>query len=234
MNDSPRKPKVFRLSPDQDEPRTGAQGRAESHNRPGLQQEPEKPSGKTRKPRALPAPEIVFEDDQPDERFCLPLPVTTPCRSASSGVAILRVRRTRPGKPVGGPDCDAAHRGPVCPHSGAGLDRHRPARPRAACRPCHHRPRAGRAVAREKLGTTQADAARAISADDAKAAEATLSDLRSIYEAAPTCAGGMAQLKRASAGHHGPCRPYQAGRARPDEYRWMTKPTASLPALQGG
>ncbi|MEM7635708.1 MAG: TIGR01620 family protein, partial [Pseudomonadota bacterium] len=50
----------------------------------------------------------------------------------------------------------------------------------------------------KRLGTTQADATRAISADDAKAAQATLTDLHAIYDARPDMRWGLAQLKEHS------------------------------------
>ncbi len=190
MNDDQRKPKAFRLSPDQQHENTEPDP-APKAAQPKPRARKTKPRG--RKPRAMAAPEIRFEE--PSDEALLPAVARdhtvarrfrwgTIIVSAFAGLASLWA-----GLAATQLIEDLFARSPALGWIGSGL---------LALVLIS----AFAIIVREviglwrlkKLGTTQADAARAISADDEKAAATTISDLKSIYTGRPDMRWGLAQL----------------------------------------
>ncbi len=195
MNDDPRKPKAFRLTPDEPARETGRKDEPQETPRPRPKP---KTASKGRAPRALPAPEIEFEQDTENQplvpavardhtirkRFkwgAILVSAALGLASMWAGLAATRLIE------------DLFARNEVLGWIGTGLL----GLVMLAALAIIVRELVGLMRLR-KLGTTQADAARAISADDAKAADTTLSDLRSIYSGRADMRWGMAQLKEHS------------------------------------
>ncbi len=190
MTDDPRKPKAFRLSPEQQQ---------QDHDpKPSPKAEQQKTgAGKARprgrQPRSMPAPEIRFEE--PSDEALLPAvdrdhTVASRFRWGAiivSGIAGLFSLWA--GLAATQLIEDLFARSALLGWIGTGL---LALVLTSACA----------IIVREmfglwrlkRLGTTQADAARAISADDAQAAAATLADLNSIYDGRPDMRWGLAQL----------------------------------------
>jgi putative membrane protein len=192
MSDDPRKPKAFRLTPD--EPQQAPSRKEEPQEKPGPRARP-KTASKARSPRALPAPEIEFDEDPGDQPLvpAVARDHTMQKRfkwgdilvSAALGLATMwaGLAATRLIE-------DLFARNEVLGWIGSGLL----GLVLLAALAIIVREFVG-LMRLKKLGTTQADAVRAISADDATAAEATLSDLRAIYSGRADMRWGMAQLK---------------------------------------
>ncbi len=190
MKDDPRRPKAFRLTPDQQKKEF------EPDPAPGAAR-PKAGAGKTRprgrQPRAMAAPEIRFEE--PSDEALLPAVARdhTIARRFRWGTIILSgiagLASMWAGLAATRLIEDLFTRSAALGWIGAGL---------LALVLIS----AFAIIVREvvglwrlkKLGTTQVDAARAISADDAKAAAATLADLQSIYSGRPDMRWGLAQL----------------------------------------
>lgn len=189
MTDDPRKPKAFRLT--EDEPAPKAKPQPEPSRR-----KPETRS-KGRKPRAMPAPEIEFNDPAPDDLLPAVARDHTMAKRFRWGGILLTgafgLASLWAGLTATQLIEDLFARSPTLGWIGSGL--------------------LGvvlfsalAIIVRElvglwrlkKLGTTQTDAAHAISNDDAKAAEATLADLRSIYDGRADMRWGLAQLNEHS------------------------------------
>lgn len=199
MTDDPRKPKAFRLAPETRDQGTAPGPGPETGPAKSTAKKPRaaKPKPKGRQPRALAAPEIRFEEPSDDallpaiardhtiaKRFrwgAILLSGAFGLASLWAGLAATQLIE------------DLFTRSPVLGWIGSGML----ALVLLA---------AVAIVIRElfglwrlkKLGSTQADATRAISADDAKAAQATLTDLHSIYDGRPDMRWGLAQLKEHS------------------------------------
>ena len=187
MTDEPRKPKAFRLTPDEPQPEPEPAKKSAASQKA-------KPATKGRAPRALPAPEIRFEE-QPSGQDLVPAVArdhTMQKRfkwgailvSAAAGLASMWA-----GLAATKLIEDLFARNEVLGWIGTGLL----GLVLLAALAIIFREIAGLMRIR-KLGTTQADAARAISADDAKAAQSTLSDLSDIYSGRADMRWGMAQL----------------------------------------
>jgi putative membrane protein len=193
MTDSPRKPKVFRLNPEQDEAKPAS--KPEPKPQAAKPSAKPKPSAKARKPRALPAPEIVYEEDQPEQPLvpAVARDHTLPKRfkwgailvSAALGLVTMWAGLTATQLIE-----ELFARNQVLGWIGTGLL----GLILLAALAIIFREIAGLMRVR-KLGTTQADAARAISADDARAADSTMNDLREIYSGRADMRWGMAQLR---------------------------------------
>ena len=187
MTDEPRKPKAFRLTPDEPEKSAAPEPEPAPARKPAR-------STRARRPRALPAPEIVYEDDQPDQPLVPAVArshtVSKRFRwggilvSAAAGLATMwaGLAATRLIE-------DLFARNQVLGWIGTGLL----ALVLLAALAIIVREIAGLMRVR-KLGTTQVDAARALSADDDKAAQSTMADLREIYAGRADMRWGMAQL----------------------------------------
>jgi len=187
MTDDPRKPAAFRLTPEH--PNTGPAQKPQT--KPRAKTSAAKTKG--RKPRAMPVPEIEF--DQPFDDALLPAVARdhTMARrfrwgsillSGAFGLASLWAGLTATRMIE-----DLFARNATLGWIGSGLL----AIVLFSTLAIIIRELVGM-WRLKKLGTTQADAAHAISADDAKAAEATLKDLKSIYDSRPDMRWGLAQL----------------------------------------
>lgn len=190
MTDDPRKPKAFRLSPEQQQQDHDPSPASKATQKKAKAR---KTNPRGRQPRSMAAPEIRFEE--PSDEALLPAVARdhTIARRfrwgaiIASGIAGLAslwagLAATRLIE-------DLFARSPILGWIGSGLL-------------VLVLVSAFAIIVREifglwrlqRLGTTQADAARAISADDAKAAATTLADLKSIYNGRPDMRWGLAQL----------------------------------------
>ncbi|MEM7634019.1 MAG: hypothetical protein AAF299_05630, partial [Pseudomonadota bacterium] len=184
MTDDPRKPKAFRLEPETSAPKqaSGAAAKADASKAGTRKPRTAKTKPKGRQPRALKAPEIHFEE--PSDDTLLPAVArdhTIAKRFRWGGILLsgaLGLAGLWAGLAATQLIEDLFARSPTLGWIGSGLL----ALVLVA---------AFAIIVRElfglwrlkRLGTTQADATRAISADDAKAAQATLTDLHAIYDA---------------------------------------------------
>lgn len=199
MTDDPRKPKAFRLEPETSAPKqaSGAAAKTDASKAGTRKPRTAKTKPKGRQPRALKAPEIHFEE--PSDDTLLPAVArdhTIAKRFRWGGILLsgaLGLAGLWGGLAATQLIEDLFARSPTLGWIGSGL---------LALVLIS----AFAIIVRElfglwrlkRLGTTQADATRAISADDAKAAQATLTDLHAIYDARPDMRWGLAQLKEHS------------------------------------
>ena len=199
MTDDPRKPKAFRLAPEtaSTEKTPGRAAKTDPPKTESTKSRTTKPKPKGRQPRALAAPEIRFEE--PPDDALLPAVArdhTIAKRFRWGGILLsgaLGLASLWAGLAATQLIEDLFARSPTLGWIGSGLL----ALVLIA---------AVAIIVRElfglwrlkRLGTTQADATRAISADDATAAQATLTDLHSIYDARADMRWGLAQLKEHS------------------------------------
>lgn len=204
MTDTPRAPKAFRLAPE-----TGGRDKAPDAAPHSDRQEPvgkknqaskaqaSKTRPRGRQPRALAAPEIQFEEPSDDALLPAIARDHTIAKRFRWGTILvsgaLGLASMWAGLAATQLIEDLFARSPVLGWIGTGLL----ALVVLAAVAIILRELFG-LWRLKKLGTTQADATRAISADDATAAQATLADLHSIYDARPDMRWGLAQLKEHS------------------------------------
>lgn len=199
MTDDPRKPKAFRLAPDPSnhEKASGSAAKADQPKAEARKPRTAKAKPKGRQPRALAAPEIRFEE--PSDDALLPAVArdhTVAKRFRWGGILLsgaLGLASLWAGLAATQLIEDLFARSPTLGWIGTGLL----ALVLIAAFAIILRELFG-LWRLKRLGTTQADATRAISADDANAAQATLTDMHSIYDARADMRWGLAQLKEHS------------------------------------
>jgi putative membrane protein len=195
MSDESRKPKAFRLTPDDEPAAPQPQRQPATSGKPSARPNPSA-SKSARRPRALPAPEIEF-DEEPEDQPLVPAVARThalPPRFKWGGILLsgaLGLATMWAGLAATQLIEDLFARNQVLGWIGTGFL----ALVLLAALAIMVREIAGLMRVR-KLGTTQDDAARAISANDAKAASTTLADLNDIYAGRADMRWGMAQLKQ--------------------------------------
>lgn len=191
MTDDPRKPIAFRLSPAR--PEIDVKADRSQAEKPQSARKSTSANTTGRKPRAMPAPEIQFEEPLPDNLVPAIARDHTMAKrfrwsgillSGAIGLASLWVGLTATQLIE-----ELFARSPVLGWIGTGLL----GLMILAALAIIVREFVG-LLRLKKLGATQTDAAHAIANDDAKAATATLADLRSIYDGRADMRWGLAQL----------------------------------------
>lgn len=199
MSDDPRKPKAFRLDPAPSTPEKKPASASRDNPPTSGARKPKtaKTKAKGRQPRALAAPEVRFEEPSDDALLPAVARDHTIAKRFRWGAILLSGALGLAGLWAGLAATqlieDLFARSETLGWIGSGLL----ALVLVAALAIIVRELFG-LWRLKRLGTTQADATRAISADDAKAAQATLTDLHAIYDARPDMRWGLAQLKEHS------------------------------------